>query len=107
MHCDWFILPLLLPAPTMLFSLVVNSLKISTKQTHENCPNPVNALRSQVITQQPFSPSLGFLEPPTQTFLGVRHTFVRGAGTRDEPLRTSAGEARVPKSKITRDYKVN
>ena len=22
-------------------SIVVNSLKISTKQTHENCPNPV------------------------------------------------------------------
>ena len=42
--------------------------------------------------------------PPTQTFLGIHHAW-RDPGTRDEPLRTSAWEAR--ECKMTLVYVIN
>ena len=45
----------------------------------------------------------GFLYTPMPPSLGVRHAFllhVRGAGTRDEPLRTSAWEANLTLTRL-------
>ena len=63
-----------------------------------NCWTPVPLTQIKVASLE----NLGRLKPPPQTFLGVRHAFlsherltnVSNVTTRDEPLRTSAWEAR-------------
>ena len=79
-----------------------NRLHYATKRLCcETTRTPKNPFKK--CSQKDFTAPTNLGNPPTQTFLGVRRAFlpikrffslksadVRGAGTRDEPLRTSA-----------------